>query len=318
MARLRNAVEARVVIVRIKENRLNALAITTRAVEQQLERARAEESQAREAERRSGEKSERFAQRLSELNEERLSCDLEQHFELAGDTPCEKPGKSVTSFMVLVEQVKASLKQRLADSQPVSTALADRSWFWRSVKVEIDAKRVDDMLNDTFFSFLVTLKAYKTDTYITWWSDGYDKDYCSLKNCINEASAVLTKLAREAWLISARRQLVRCQEEARTAYLELRSWEKMGEDMGRQIARLEHELAAHQQEERVFRQRTERDLRESERFIDLLDTEYLIELQNRRKVMLSEERSVLAFMGLLAAVRLTQVRKQLLLHIEPV
>ena len=58
--RLRNAVEARVVIVRIKENRLNALAITTRAVEQQLERARAEESQAREAERRSGEKSERL------------------------------------------------------------------------------------------------------------------------------------------------------------------------------------------------------------------------------------------------------------------
>jgi hypothetical protein len=36
-------------------------------------------------------------------------------------------------------------------------------------------------------------------------------------------------------------------------------------------------LAVHELQDRVFRQRMEKDLQESQRFIELLDTEYLAE-----------------------------------------
>lgn len=317
MARLRNAVEARVVIARVKENRLKDLEGATRTIKQQLEHAQTEQSLAREAARQSRKVCEHLTQRLAELSDERLRRDLEHHFRLSGSTPDGDPGESVAGFKVLVRQAKASLKQRLAESRPDSVALADISWFWRSVKVEIDPRQVDNVLNAAFSSFLATLNAYSIDTYFTWFSDDYDRDCYWLKKCINEASEALRELARKDWLTAARRQLRLHQEEDRAARLTLRSWEQMAEDMARPIASLQQELAAHELEDRVFRQRMEKDLHESRRFIELLDTEYLAELQNRRQAMLSEGRSIPAFLDLLAAVHLTQVREQLLLHIEP-
>jgi len=317
MARLRNAVEARVVIARVKENRLKDLEGATRTIKQQLEHAQTEQSRAREAARQSRKVCEHLTQRLAEINDERLRRDLEHYFRLSGSTPDGEPGESVSGFKVLVRQAKASLKQRLADSRPDSAALADTAWFWRGVKAKIDLQHADDIMNAAFSGFLATLDDYWIDTY---WQTGsgsdYQRDCYWLKSCIDDASKVLTELARKTWLTAAVRQLRLHLEDDRAARLTLRSWEQMAEDMARPIASLEQELAAHELEDRVFRQRMEKDLQESRRFIELLDTEYLAELQNRRKVMLSEGRSIPAFLDLLAAVHLTQVREQLLLHIE--
>lgn len=318
MARLRNAVEARVVIARVKENRLKELQSATQTVKQQLERAQREQSQAWEAARQSQKVSERLAQRLAGLSDERLKQDLERHFQLSCSTPGGEPGESVAGFKVLVRQAKASLRQRLADSRPDSVALADTSWFWRGVKAEIDPRHVDDILNVAFSSFLATLNGYWIDTY---WNTGsgsdYQRDCYWLKSCINEASKALMELAREAWLTAARQQLTLHQEEARAAHLKMRNWEQMAEDMARPIAHLAQKLASHEQEDCEFRRRMEKDQQESQRFIALLDSEYLAELQSRRKAMQREGQSISAFVGLLAAVHLAQVREQLLLHIEP-
>lgn len=318
MARLRNAVEARVVIARVKENRLKDLEAATRTVKQQLEHAQTEQSQAREAARLSRKVCERLTQHLAELSDERLRRDLEQHFCLSASTPIGEPGESVDGFKILVRKAKSSLKQLIVDSRPDSTALADNAWFWRGVRVKIDPWQVDDILDDTFSGFLAILNGYWIDKY---WQTGSDSDYQRdrgmLKNCIDEATDVLTEFARKTWLTAARRQLHVHQEEDRAARLTLRSWEQMADDMARPIASLQQELAVHELQDRVFRQRMEKDLQESQHFIELLDTEYLAELQNRRKVMLTEARSIPAFLDLLAAVHLTQVREQLLLHIEP-
>ena len=318
MARLRNAVDAHVVIARVKENRLNDLQKATEAIKQRLKQAQTDLSQAQKAVQQKREISERLAQRLAELSDGRLRRDLEQHFQLSGSTPPGNAGESVDGFKVLVTQAKASLRQRLADSRLDSTALADTSWFWRNVKVDIDLQHVDDILNATFSSFLATLNGYWIDKY---WKTGsgsdYQRDEGSLKNCINEASKSLTELGRKAWLTAALRQRRQHKEEYRTARITQRSWEQMAEDMAPAITRLKQELATHEREDRVFRQRMEKDLQESLRFAELLDTEYLAELGNRRKEMLSERQPATAFMGLLAAVHLAHDRKQLLLHIEP-
>lgn len=319
LARLRNAVEARVVIARVKENRLKDLEAVTRTIKQQLEHAQTEQSRVREAARQSRKVCEDFAQRLAELSDERLRRDLEHHFLLPGSTPDGKADESVTGFKVLVTEAKASLKQWLANSRPDSSKLEGTARrFWRGVKAKIDLQHADDIMNAAFSGFLSTLDDYWIDKY---WKTGsgsnYQRDRDWLKSCIDDASKALTELARKSWLTAAVLQRRLHQEDDRAARLTLRSWEQMAEDMARPIASLEQELAAHEQEDRVFRQRMEKDLQESRRFIELLDTEYLAELQNRRKVMLSEGRSIPAFLNLLAAVHLTQVREQLLLHIEP-
>lgn len=156
MARLRNAVEAHVVIARVKENRLKELQDITLPTRQQLAQAKEEESQAQEVIRQLRKSSEDLAQRLAVLTDERLRSDLEQHFPWFDSTSSEEPDKSVVKFKILVTQAKASLRQGLIDSRPDSAALADTSWFWRKVKAEIDPQRVDDILNEVFSSFLAT------------------------------------------------------------------------------------------------------------------------------------------------------------------
>ena len=101
MARLRNAVEARVVIARVKENRLKDLEAATRTVKQQLEHAQTEQSQALKVARQSYKDWERLKQRLARLSEERLRRDLEQHFCLSGKTDIRKPLPSVADFKIL-------------------------------------------------------------------------------------------------------------------------------------------------------------------------------------------------------------------------
>lgn len=320
LARLRNAVQARVVIARVKENRLKELEVATGNIRQQLESAKADQKQARKAARRLQKVCESHTQSLAVIKIGRIRQDLKHHFNLSGSTPDGNPDESVSGFKILVREAKASLKQRLADSRPDSAELADTAWFWRDVKANIDRQQTDKIIDDLFSFFLKKLNGYwfPIDAYLrTGSGSDYEQDCKSLKSCINDASKQLTELARETWLTAAEQQLRLHQENARAACRKHRYWKQMAEDMARPIASLEQELAAHELEDRVFRHRMDKDLQESHRFIEMLDTEYLAELQNRRKAMLSERRSIPAFLDLLAAVHMTQARKQLLLHIEP-
>lgn len=318
MARLRNAVEARVVIARVKENHLRTMQGTTERIKRQLEQARQEHLQARNSAEQKRKKSKDLADRLAKLSDEQLRLDLEQHFKLVGTTPCTGAKKSVDGFKILVRQAKASLKQRLEDSRPNSVERTDTDLFWHNVKVEIDPQRVDEILSKAFSSFLTSLNGYVLDTY---WFDDSDSDYMrddrQLNRCINDASQELAQLARDAWLTAALRQRDRHRQDIRNLSYELLALEHTAANMASRIACLEQKLATHEQEDCKFRERMEKDLQESRRFTELLDTEYLTELQSRRNAILSQRQAIPAFLELLATVHLRQVREQLLLHIEP-
>jgi hypothetical protein len=80
---------------------------------------------------------------------------------------------------------------------------------------------------------------------------------------------------------------------------------------------LERKLIEHDREQSTFKQRMDADMRESRRFVDLLDSEYLAELRHRQTAIDADSNPVPAFIGLLAAVQLEQVRQQVLLHVQP-
>lgn len=318
MARLRGAVEARVVIARVKEIRSKEMHAASQAVQKQLQREQDDLAQAQNAADQSSRTCQRLAERLAMLSKERLSQDLKINFHLSGNTDGGNPNESVSNFKISVGQAKSSLRQRVIDSNPNMSNLPETDWFWRSVTAQVNLDKVDAILINVFSTLMTTLNDYWIDSY---WDTGsgsdYQRDVRCLVNCIDEAVSALTDIARESWLKAANQQLFRHQEELKAEELTQRSWQQRLQDMKHPIKVLEQELAAHLHEYQAFEKRMAADLVESRRFIDVLNSEYLDELKQRHQAIDNEEQRTSGFFGLLAAVQLGQVRQQLLLHIEP-
>lgn len=325
LARLRGAVEARVVIVRLKESRLKEMQSAYQAVQQKLQQAQDDLTQTQNARDQSSRSCQRLADRLAVLTKERLSQDIKTNFHLSGSTSPGDPGETVNSFKTLVRQAKSSLQQRVMDSRPnLNSQLPNNEpmntgWFWRSVSAQVNLEEVDKVLSDVFSSFMTTLNDYWIDTY---WNTGsgsdYQRDLKSLANCITEAASKLKEMAGQTWLKAANQQLFKYLQDLKSEQLLHRSWEQRVQDIQRPVKILEQELMAHTCEREIFEQRMLADLAESQRFIEVLDSEYLAELKKRHQAIYSQNQYIPAFLGLLAAVQLRQVRQQLMLHIETV
>lgn len=317
LARLSAAVDAHVVIARVKEKRLTVMQDLTLALQTQLRKAQDEQAEAKNTTEQARKMCQHLHERLETLTTARLHNDLRSYFQLSGKIAQGDPRESVIGFKILVQQVKSSLIQCVAYSRPDNAGLADTAWFWRGVNACPDTNRVNTILEHAFSSLIATLDEYWVDSY---WSTGngsdYQRDIKSLANCIQDARSSLTVMASQMWLSAAQTKLLEHKQVLRAEQLKQQSWQQLVDDNIQPIYVLEKKLAVQARERQVFEQRMEADLAESRGFMDLLDKKYLEELQQRQRIIQTDDQPVSAFLGLLAVVQLEQVRQQVLLHTE--
>lgn len=319
-ARLRNAVDAHVVINRVKENRLKEMNDTTTMLSKELEKVQNDLKQAQKVAQRICREFQDMNGRLTPLTDKVLRQDLAGHFRLSGSTSSGDPGERISGFRVLISRARSSLVQRMADSRPDTASLSGTAWFWRGVQVNFEqmSDQVRKALNPAFNDFESHLSDYVLDKY---WFTGSDSDYQSdriqLAECIMIAESVTLEAAREWWLDAAGQHLKDLQKEHKALQQQIDVWGSHVKEARQLLEQAQQKSAVHEKDCEEFKTRMDLDLKESKRFIEILDNEYLSELRHRHKNIQEQKQPARAFIDLLAATQLIQAREKILSQIEP-
>lgn len=319
-ARLKNAVDAHVVINRVKENRLKEMNDTATILSKELGKLQSDLEQAQKLAQRVCREFQNMKDRLTPLTDKLLRQNLAGHFKLSGSTSSGDPGERVSGFRVLISRARSSLVQRMADSRPDTASLSDTAWFWRGVQVDFEqlSDQVRKALNPAFNDFENHLSDYMLDKY---WFAGSDSDYQSdrrqLAECIGIAESVTLEVTRECWLNAAGQHLQDLQKEIKAMQQQVDVWGSHVKEARQLLEQAQQKSAVHEKDCEEFKKRMDLDLKESKRFIEILDNEYLSELRHLRQKIQEQKHPPLAFIDLLAATQLIQNREKLLIQIEP-
>lgn len=338
MARLGNAVNAHVVIARVKENKLAEMELAAKELTEEFRKFENDFNLALNA--ANGKKTEfcQLEKRLAELTDERLQRDIDQHYEVIGNIVSGDPGETVSGFKSQIQAAKSSLRQQLMLSRPATRT--DTSWLWRDVKLdfseetslpigmfgfhrEVNRNRpiqeaIDAILNDVFASFLAHLNNYTLDTYWFTSSDSdYQKDCEQLKKSVQRAKEALTIAARKWWLSAALAHREHCRMDLKQLQHVHCYLIQLAKEMELPVAMAQEEIEKLNDKRKDFEQRMAVDLEESRRFKVLLDEEYQSDLSRRREAILNDANGAQSFMNLLAAVQLGYGRDKLLNTIKP-
>jgi hypothetical protein len=326
LARLRGAVLAHGVVSRVKAVQLAQLDESLKALHAQLNRVGEDRKQAQMIIADVDATVESEKRRLVHLAKENLREDLDQRFELDGKTSLADARKSVLDFKLVINGAKASLSLRVKASRPLTVlvgegadkdhdgAIKTRRRFWSKLAVGEHEPEIDGILRATFKSLQVRLNSYWFDTY---WFTGPDSDYSQdhdlLVNCLKVAEENLLKAAHQWWLAVAERELANLQQEQESRQVNL-------EVCRAEACRLDAEANRSAKQYRnahlarlKFEQRMDKDLAESKRFNDALDTAYLEELRRRDRSHTRHESPAFRFINLFGAIQLIDARRELAL-----
>ena len=317
IARLRAAVDAHIVIARVREKRLATMDALAATLGSQLKQARDELANAQTGVKQAAKACLRQQQQLDLLAPARLQQDLADHFRVPDKITLDSLDEKVTGFRVCIQAARSFLLQGVLNSRPMGTALGETASFWRGVDIVADKGRIDTILTDAYRNFTVTLDKYKLNGYWDTSADSnYARDIATLKKCNADAHRVLTGLAKQWWLEAAQEQVAAIGSHLATDRSKGRSWQQFADEGNVAIEALERSQERHLQARHEFANRMDADMRESRRFVEFLDSEYLAELRRRGLLIGTDKRPVSALVGLMAAVQLGQVRQQVLLHVD--
>lgn len=317
VARLRAAVDAHILIARVKEKRLEAMRDIDKALQAELQRELEDQSRAQVAASKLQEQGASLALALDVLTEQRLSQDIDQYFVFPAPLPGD-PDESVDSFKSLIRRARASMKKAAQASHLDLTRLTQTRAFWRRLAIRENADYADDIFDAAFRDFLVKLDAYWVDKYWTTNVDSaYAEDLRTLERCLSNAHAELAAVARKRLLDAAHLARDNLHRELKDCRLKQEDFQRLADERAGPISVVQEKLKTNACLRDRFEELMERDLAESQRFTALLDAEYGSELSRRREAMLSATTPVAAFIDLLAAVRLADVHDQVLFHMEP-
>jgi len=315
-ARLRAAVDVQVVIARVSEDHLQEMRTEICDLIGQRKKARNELQQVQKIVKSSAEEYQRISERLDTLSSG-WGEDINRYINLCGNSATDEPDESVSGFKLIVRTAKSSLLQRTLECRPSLPENHPRRWFWLKVKAEIDKLTIEQELDKSFKPLICSLNGYWFDKY---WLTGKDSDYFSDKqmfhNLANEAKRELENIARMAWLKAANLEKSKIYIESNSSKFKLREFEEMVPHWTNEVLAASKKLKSRLQDRRAFKQKMTDDLKESRRFVNLLESEYLAEIRYRRKIIREQASKTSGFLELLSACQLATVRKQLLLHLD--
>jgi hypothetical protein len=329
LARLRSAIDAHLVVATVKEMRLNDMNKKQDALKDILEKEFEEGKSIKKNHAECQLKYQALNQKLTALTDSILLDDLNKYGPLK-DTDkskeqdlCDlKKMESVQGFVIIINKRKKRLIEFLSENRPKSSNQASEhdcceddtvnNWFW--IKIKLGDHRIDagDILDRQFDRLNRKLKSYTIDTYYPSISSDYNNDIKMLGECTAKAEAELTEHARSWWLDAANKMKAVYQDDLKVLCDQSKIWRDRSEQADECVTRAEKILESHKNEIEDFNSRMNADLLASKRFKEIMDTEYLVELQGRRQTLMQDTEPVRAFVGLLAAYKSRLVRQKLL------
>ncbi|KRP83170.1 hypothetical protein [Pseudomonas lactis] len=188
-----------------------------------------------------------------------------------------------------------------------------RLTYWEGVRRLVNEpglRMIEDIIDDAFSSIRYTLADYTFDTYL--FSSNYQEDLRKVHSAGSEARNELVRLWKKRWLgaLTVLDQEFKRDIKALETSLELQRHEQML--LIKQRERVEHETALKHGELKRIAQTSQQDLDRCERFVHLLDEEYLAELSQRMSLAMNEQDDCDALLQLLACTQLSNQRVELM------
>lgn len=316
LARLRAAIDAHLVIAIVKKQRLTAIRALIRPINLKRNQIRCELKIAKNTIHRIEKSYIKLDDRLKDKTKEHLHSDFQKYVTSTVAMPKNGHLKNVKDFECAIMQYKSLLREHYEKICNNAPAIPSARWFLRGAKVDVDSRRVNEILDKAFIGLLSRLQGYILDRY--WFledvTSDYQQDLRLLREGFDCAKSALTKMAIQKWLDVAERKLKLWHDVLNRKHVTKRMWEEIISDNNRSFNDESKELIYKLQEYVEFKEKISADLVESQRFTDLLDHEYSQELKKRKKAIQEDSQPVSAFLALLSAVQLSNVRAQVLLH----
>ena len=188
-----------------------------------------------------------------------------------------------------------------------------RDTYWIQVRKNVDELNSDtvrNILDNAFAPIRSTLAGYYIDKY--FFDDSYNKDYASVFEAGEAAEKKLRLAWQEAWLTALKKVDKEHKEEQKAARTELSI---STEERSRSVAQMElmtKEISANEAERQRIVRTSKEDLERCERFVHLLDEEYLEELRGRMNTVYDTDDECESLLQLFWCVELKNQREELM------
>ena len=184
----------------------------------------------------------------------------------------------------LMSRFQRSLKTMRLDVKP-QTAASGSSAYWNRVQkcfIEPEMRTIEPLLDDSFRSIRTTLNEYWVDTY--WNSSNFAIDLKSVRNAGKAAKEKILTHVEDAWITALTQVDKQLREEHCLAEFDRLTFSDEREKVLKLQSAIEQEKAQGQVELEKIHNNSEQDLERCDRFVHLLDEEYLAALDDKLNI----------------------------------
>ncbi|MES2899529.1 MAG: hypothetical protein V4723_07360 [Pseudomonadota bacterium] len=315
LSRLRAAIDAHIVVTNLRATRLDDMAEAAAALKLERDAVLAQRDLACAALRQTERRCAQGEAQMQQVTFKTIDAEVER-IRIPTFVRLDVPPERVPDFTRAVELEKTVLRRHVTEARPTGNGSVLAS-FWSGVRAAVDERHMNAVVDDAFRDFFVHLGSYWTDWYgRTDAGSNYCRDLAAFDACASSARYVATELLQRWWRVAALEKSKADSKIVEALRVTRSMWQHVVDEQERSLAALNAQLAQHETRYTELVARMDGELDASKRFVELLDSEYLLELQSRRSVICSEPSPTRALLGLFAAVDLQQVRQQILLQVD--
>lgn len=320
MARLRNAVDVHLVVKKVKEARLKKMDEERVHLRESFVRVQENVRIIASALQQASDKAKNIFSFLENLplSQIRQQVQLLAQIDIEEDLgKVDRLSTNVGAFRSLISEFGSSLTRKFMAVHPPIDSRSLKE-FWKGVNPRLENRRSDvaQLVSKEFSGLHSRLSGYRLDEYYPSISSDFSDDKGRMRRDMRDAAQSVGTLATDIWSGMLNERLKSIKAELTSAQASEAALKLSLEREESELAKLRDVLASHDRERIAFKAKMKADEEVGENFTQMLNEEYLIELEQRHNRITAADTTASSFINLLGTFQLTQVRRKIMIGMK--
>lgn len=314
-ARLRNALDVHVTVVKIKENHLKQMDEGLNGDKKLRCGVCGDCTNAENALKREQNQIEEAEKFLDGFSDEELKRRVQSGVIFDAGTIVGKVadlGTNTSQFKSLINQFTSELKAQFSSMQPTRKTKEERK-FWASVPQRLDqhVDMIEALVNTEFTPLRSTFSGYSLTEYYPRLSDDFSNDQNSMRSHMQNSAKSVGAWAAKLWQGWGKKRLQELADDVESSSTKQNALLRTLKERQQALKELDLKIAGAELIRWAFVEKMEADEASSREFVRRLDQAYLAELRERRHRIAQAPTASNAFIELLATDQLMNERNKL-------
>jgi hypothetical protein len=315
-ARLRNAVDVHMTVVKIKESRLEQMRERLEKLKKQRGEVLKECTIAETACQQTQTLVDSSQKFLDALPYDELKAQVQRGVMFDAGAllkEVENLRTNTSQFKSLIRQFTLKLRADFLSAQPIRKTKEERL-FWAAVQPRLDQHvgKVEELIDEEFKPLRRKLYSYELAEYYPWFSDDFLRDKASMPIHMKGSADAVTAWAVELWQDLAQKRRTVLAEDVESSTAHHKAVERALEECQKTLKQRDLQMELAQAECHAFKEKMEVDEADSRKFVALLEQAYLDALRERWCRIARASTASHAFLELLASDQLINERSKLI------